>query len=220
MARKEFLQRGLRGMSIGTALMACACIMAGERSADGTKDGPMTAVTAEAQSTVEFRIHPIGPPNADTLKLAAEWDGQGEHTQFDILLRTPSPKADRPFTFSKGWLMARPPSQAKAFISRIAEIHGVKSSYKRFAPVDDLPMTIAILGRDLSRGTAEGDMVAGGFRSSPPGPWMSVKLFLKDGEVELYLNINVTAGVAEFSVKDPEYGKALLPILASVLEAP
>jgi hypothetical protein len=116
--------------------------------------------------------------------------------------------------------MARPPSQAKAFISRIAEIHGVKSSYKRFAPVDDLPMTIAILGRDLSRGTAEGDMVAGGFRSSPPGPWMSVKLFLKDGEVELYLNINVTAGVAEFSVKDPEYGKALLPILASVVEAP
>ena len=63
------------------------------------------------------------------------------------------------------------------------------------------------------------NMVAGGFTSSPPGPWMSTKLFFGDGEIELYMNINTQDGIAEFTVKDEGNGTGLLPILTSVLES-
>lgn len=172
------------------------------------------------EGAVTFRINEAAPPNSDTLKVTAQWTEHEQVTQFDIVLLTPPLTADQPFTFSKGWLIARAPSQSRAFVSRIAAIHGVPDRYPAPQPVDSLFFSAAILGQALSRGVDENNMVAGGFRPDPPGPWMSAKLFFGDGEIEIYLNINRKDGVAEFSVKDPTYGRDLLPILASVLEAP
>ena len=105
-------------------------------------------------------------------------------------------------------------------MKRLAAIHGVPATYVNTAPVDSLPVSIAILGCDLSRGVAANDVVAGGFTSSPPGPWTSIKLFFGDGSAELYLNINVKDSIAEFAVKDEANGPDLLPFLGSVIEAP
>ena len=173
----------------------------------------------EASDAIAFAVKPMTGSDADTLKLSATWDLNNEHTRFDIVLLTPPTNPKDPFTFSKGWLIAHTPSDAKAFVSRIAAIHGVPDTFTVLPSVDSVPMTAAILGKDLSRGITKDDMVAGGFKSSPAGPWLSTKLFFGDGEIELYMNINTRDGIAEFAVKDPGNGTGLLPILTSVLEA-
>jgi hypothetical protein len=71
------------------------------------------------------------------------------------------------------------------------------------------------LGTSLSRQSGE-NVIGGSFTSSKPGNWIAVKLFLADGEGEVYLNINPAIGQGEFTTKDPEYGEVVLRELASV----
>jgi len=61
---------------------------------------------------------------------------------------------------------------------------------------------------------------AGAFRGDPPGPWLVTKLFLAEGDAELFLNVDIKDGLAEFLPKDPEYGELLIPLLGSILTAP
>jgi hypothetical protein len=59
----------------------------------------------------------------------------------------------------------------------------------------------------------------GGFAENPRGDWTAMKLFLGKGEdeAEIFFNINAVAGQGEFSIKDEDYGDAVLKELASVL---
>ncbi|HNR55195.1 MAG TPA: hypothetical protein PKJ19_08520 [Flavobacteriales bacterium] len=172
---------------------------------------------------VAFSVEPIGTPGEDTLRLMAVWEGEGERTQFDLVLTTPDPQEGQPFAFGKGWMIARPPSQAHQFLARLAAAHGVDGRYGKLAATDTLPMTVGILGRNLSRGHSVQPTIAGVYSSDPPGPWLSTKLFLDEssesGALELFLNINLEERKAEFSVKDPAYGPSLLTVLATVLES-
>ena len=51
----------------------------------------------------------------------------------------------------------------------------------------------------------------------PPGNWTAMKLFLADGEGEVFLNINARDGVGEFSIKDEDYATIVVTELAKVL---
>ena len=59
-------------------------------------------------------------------------------------------------------------------------------------------------------------MIGGSFTSTKPGEWIACKVFLADGEAEVYLNINPVIGQGEFTTKDPEYGAVVLRELAKV----
>ena len=141
-------------------------------------------------------------------------DGEPFAFRLEMLLKTP--KGDMPFTFSKGAIIREPGADGTHFLKDVAraiEADGdVPSQADR---VDRLDFSTAILGTSLSRETGE-DVIGGSFTSNKPGDWMAFKLFLADGEGEVYLNINPAVGQGEFTTKDTEYGEIVLRELAKV----
>ena len=78
--------------------------------------------------------------------------------------------------------------------------------------VDTLSFDVVVLGTDMVR------FESGTFINRPGGHWIVTKIFLgKDGDGEVFLNLDPVAGVGEFSLKDEEYGNTILDALASVL---
>jgi hypothetical protein len=75
---------------------------------------------------------------------------------------------------------------------------------------DSLRVEVALLGVNVAR------LSEGGF-TGDKGDWITAKLFLADGEAEVYLNLNPRGGRAELAVKDEEYGPLVLRELARVL---
>ena len=78
---------------------------------------------------------------------------------------------------------------------------------------EELAFDAVILGQHQSRNAARG------YASSPAGDWTAMKLFLPKGDDEgqVFLNLNVVLGKAEFSIKDSDYGDYLLEQFAKVL---
>jgi hypothetical protein len=60
--------------------------------------------------------------------------------------------------------------------------------------------------------------VAGTFGSEPKGDWVAAKLFLGDGEGEVFLNLDPIGGYGELSMKDEAYGDAVLHELGRLLQ--
>jgi hypothetical protein len=120
------------------------------------------------------------------------------------------------FAFSKGAIIREKDADGQQFLAEVARaIESEVAAPMTSELVDRLEFSTAILGTSLSRGTS-GNTVAGGFTSSKPGNWSALKLFLADGEGEVFLNINPIAGIGEFSTKDPDYGEVVLRELATV----
>ena len=73
--------------------------------------------------------------------------------------------------------------------------------------------TYAEIGINLSQA------IDGGFVENPPGHWRALKLFFGEGdsEAQVFLNINPQAGKGQFSMKDPDYGDAILIELVKAL---
>lgn len=180
-------------------------------------------VTSEVPDAVAFAIIPDVIPNQDTLRFTAIWTNGRDSTRFKVVMTTPEAREPQQFVFGRGWLIASGPSRSRGLINRLADIHGVLARYPPREPVDSLAISVGILGHRLSRtDEMQGYVLAGGFTPDPPGPWLCTKLFLDEisGEpVELFLNVNMRDKRAEFMVKDPANGTALLSVLASVFEA-
>jgi hypothetical protein len=172
-----------------------------------------------SEGALGFRISELPSTRPGTRHWRATWDSAGQRTQFDIVLLVPPPGDSAPFEFTHGWLLRRAPSESGLFLAQLAALHHVPFGDIGFETHDSLPFTAAILGRDQSQGTSPSDLRAGAFRSDPPGPWLVTKLFLADGDAELFFNVDSADGVAEFVPKDPEYGRLLLPLLGSILKA-
>lgn len=84
--------------------------------------------------------------------------------------------------------------------------------------MNKLSFSAAILGIGMSRYKDDsGSAITGGFTSNPKGDWIVTKIFLADGEAEVYLNINKRLGRGEFSIKDKMYGNQVIEELARVL---
>jgi hypothetical protein len=75
----------------------------------------------------------------------------------------------------------------------------------------ELRLTVGILGNRLTRGPADrGQVFAGEFSNAQPGSWLVTKLFLGEGEAEVFLALNAKEGSALLIKKDPEYGEAVV----------
>jgi hypothetical protein len=68
-----------------------------------------------------------------------------------------------------------------------------------------------ILGENQSRSSD------GSFSDKLRGDWIAMKIFLANGEGEVFLNLNPGASKAEFSIKDSDYGDVVLAELARIL---
>ena len=155
----------------------------------------------------------------DSLRVfRAVYEQRGTRAEFLIEFRTAEPSDDFPFAISIGTIRRVPSSNASALLADLAtalEASEIPASRER---VDSLPFEIGLMGTRLSRGPAESGMLyAGEFASDPPGEWIVGKLFLADGEGEVFLALNPTIGRGEFIAKDPEYGNIVVRELARVL---
>lgn len=132
----------------------------------------------------------------------------------EMLLKTR--KGDVPLAFSKGAFIREPGADGTLFLQEVARaIEAEGHLPSKSDRVDRLAFSTAILGSGLSRQAGD-DVIGGSFTSSKPGNWIAFKLFLADGEGEVYLNIDPVTGQGEFTTKDPEYGEVVLRELAKV----
>ncbi|MCA8986968.1 MAG: hypothetical protein KDA78_04975 [Planctomycetaceae bacterium] len=125
-------------------------------------------------------------------------------------------KGDFPIAFSTGAIIREPGSDGRQFLREVAQaIESEVAPPVSSERLERLDFDTAILGASLSRQPGN-NVIAGNFTSSQSGNWIAFKLFLADGEGEVFLNINPTSGMGEFATKDPEYGEVVLRELASV----
>ena len=126
------------------------------------------------------------------------------------------PTNDSPFVFTKGALVREAVSDGDWFLAELARVLAAKEVPKNPDAVERLEFDAAVLGTELSR-QAGADQLAGSFTSQPPGHWIATKVFVADGEGEFFLNLNPAGGWGEISIKDEEYGDAVIEALAPIL---
>jgi hypothetical protein len=135
---------------------------------------------------------------------------------FEIEIGKNEPPAGSQFSFASAALVRRPNSDCTSFLSALAPELGSRGGLPSPHAVNRINASVAILGTKLSRSTQQGEL-AGSFAADPPGSWTSTKLFLADGEGEVFLNLNLDEGIGEFSLKDEDYASIVVTELAKVL---
>lgn len=162
-----------------------------------------------------FKLEPVDAKKPGRVGWLATYEGGGKVARFRIELLSEPKGASLP-TFVRCSLTREPGSDGSVLLRDLARALGGRVP----APgpgVETLDVAAALLGRDLSRG-GKGNLVAGTFGSEPKGPWLATKLFLGDGEGEVFLNLDPVGGYGEFSMKDPEYGTSVVRELARLLQ--
>jgi len=169
--------------------------------------------------SVRFRVEEVSSIVLDGIPRKtwlATHERDGKLARFRIELKLAPPKPGSFFSMTTGALHREAESQPEELLKALA----AALDAKRAGPVSErrnsLSFSVAILGQNLSRG-GKAKATAGSFSSNPPGGWMATKIFLADGEGEVFLNLNPAQGVGEFSIKDSEYGDIVLRELAKVL---
>ena len=159
-----------------------------------------------------FRVTGLGTTESGASRYLATIDGP-PMCQFQVWIEK-SNQEGMPFSFADAALLRQPGSDCTAYLRELAKQLGFRGELPRPAPADRLAASVAILGTSQSR-SADAD--AGTFSSTPAGHWLVTKLFLANGEGEVYLNINARDGVGEFSIKDEEYATIVVTQLAKIL---
>lgn len=138
----------------------------------------------------------------------------GATCEFEIAMQNESSGG---MTIGSGSIERRPATDCRAFLEALAPAIGYREAALPAPPRESrLTISLATLGTNLSRARTRPD-TAGAFSSKPSGDWTAMKVFVKDGDGEVFLNLNVKEGVGEFSVKDEDYATTVLTELAKVL---
>jgi hypothetical protein len=164
---------------------------------------------------VVFELEPVDAKTPGRVGWRATYEGGGKVARFRIEL-APEPKDATLPTFVRCSLSREPGSDGSVLLHDLARALGGRVP----APgpgVETLDVVAALLGRDLSRG-GTGNLVAGAFGSDPKGPWIATKLFLGDGDGEVFLNLDPFGRFGELSMKDRSYGTNVVRELARLLQ--
>ena len=170
---------------------------------------------ASGPESVVFKLAAAAATTPGRVGWLATYETGGKVARFRIELE-PEPRGASLPAFVRCGLFREPGSDASVLLRDLARALG-----GRVPPtgpgVEALEVSAVLLGRDLSRG-GQGSRVAGAFGSEPKGTWVSTKLFLGDGESEVFLNLDPIGRYGEFSMKDPAYGGAVLRELGRLLQ--
>jgi hypothetical protein len=132
----------------------------------------------------------------------------GRDATFDLDLGPRRPASSRDFSFAHGVLHGGGGSAPDAFLKALAEALEAGAPWPGRAAAVEMPLDVGILGDSLARGALDqkGRVIAGEFTDARPGSWLVAKLFLKDGEAEVFLALSATERLGLLIKKDPEYG--------------
>ena len=170
------------------------------------------------EGSVPFRIAEVSRKSAaDSQEVTwlSTHESAKAKAQFLIVMQLKQAPKDSSFSFSKGSFRRVPGSKPGEFIKQLSTALAAKKPRLSKSQLQELPFDIAILGSNLSRGRS--GQIAGGFVSKPQGTRIATKVFLANGEGEVFLNIDPASGVGEFSIKDEEYGDIVVEELSKVL---
>jgi hypothetical protein len=165
---------------------------------------------------VQFKITEVSKKpisDGDEIVWLASHQSAKGIAKFKISIQIKSQSGGSIFTFSEGSFIRVADSKSAGLIGQLVSALSAKKIPASSKKVDLLKFNLAILGVDRSRSGGN----KGGFTSEPKGSWIVTKIFLADGEGEVYLCLDVANGVGEFSIKDEEYGDIVVKELARVL---
>jgi hypothetical protein len=202
--------------TVWVTLFAAACFLLSscKRESGSGSMGPNNG-------SLFFHIEETGSTQTDaaTVKTwSAIYDVDDKTGKFNIELTLTKSKGDVPMAFGKGAFRHDSASDSSKLLQDLAVLLEAKNLTPPQNKTNTLNFPTAVLGVNLSRGQGK-DVLAGTFTSDPKGDWISVKLFVTDGDKdgEVYLNLNSKTGQGEFAIKDPDYGDTVWHELARVL---
>jgi hypothetical protein len=162
------------------------------------------------ERAVGFNLLPLQSSGGTRRWLATYTDENGT-TKFSIELKAPAtPEAANP-SLSTGAFHAEAGSNPLPLLQSLKKALEAKHMPKQTKQAEVLPFEYMILGDHQSRSSS------GSFSHNPGGNWIATKIFLAGDQAEVYLNLNPELHQAEFSIKDADYGDAVLAELAKVL---
>jgi hypothetical protein len=197
-------------MKHALALAACLSLL---WSAWGLADA---AASAPAGQPGALRILETGATVDGSTRYLADAGRPAKPCTFEILIGKSKPAGGGLFGFAPASLIRRPAADCAPFLKELAPHLGFKGKLPAPRSEDRLVASVAVLGTNQSRVT-KSPKVAGGFSSEPPGNWTVMKLFLADGEGEVFLNVNAADHIGEFSTKDEDYATVVITELAKIL---
>ena len=161
---------------------------------------------------VLLNILPVHGTEGSQGWLAAYTDESGI-TKFRIELDPPVKSSDVLMSSGKGRFLAEAESNPILLLEALKKALQAKHMPTKARKTDVLLFDYIIVGENQTR------LADGGFADKPKGTWTAMKIFLSHGkdEGEVYLNIDAVDHQAELSIKDSEYGDAVLQELANVL---
>jgi len=164
---------------------------------------------------VQFRIQALSQ-DAKSQTWLATYTKNGKTACWKIRLDGTTRQAENPVQFGKGAFLKAEHSDPSALLPELARVLGAHKKLTAVRHVPRLPFAAALLGENMSR-IVEKDGSSSGFAPDPPGGWQVMKVFVGANDAEVFLNLNPTSGIGEFSPKDEEYGDEVLHDLARVL---
>ena len=168
---------------------------------------------SEALARGAFRITETKSPGTGGTWYLARGSGA---CAFEVVIGTPKSGPGGLFSMAPATISRHQGADCSSFLHDLALELGFTGKIPAPPPVAQLSAAVVILGTNQSR-SPDGSTTAGAFLSKPPGHCTLMKLFLADGEGEVFLNLNAQDGVGEFSMKDEEYGEVVVGELAKVL---
>jgi len=159
-------------------------------------------------NAVKFDIFPAGGSGGGQSFFANYTDGE-RNTKFRIEIGPASAVQDRADVLSgMGRFSAEPGSDPTVLLGSLKVALQAKHTPQNTMHLDELQFTYMLIGDHEKR---QSD---GSFTAEPAGNWIVMKITLGRGEV--FLNLNPVDAIAEFSMKDPKYGDAVVSELAKV----
>jgi hypothetical protein len=207
------LRPNLRPAAVLTVSIAISLSLAGCKPHSTDQEARLAAPYSPTAGAVLLNILPVHNTEGSQTWLATYMDESGT-TRFRIELDPPAKSNDKSFLMSsgKGRFLAEVGSNPIPLLESLKKALQAKHMPTKARKTEELPFDYVIIGENQTRSAD------GGFAEKPKGTWTAMKIFLPHGkdEGEVYLNIDAVGHQAEFSIKDSDYGDAVLQELANV----
>ena len=153
---------------------------------------------------MRLRASELPTPSSDERVWRVTFDAKTSSAAFDVLLHVPARmNPDSSLVITPGVLRRVPGGNGRAFLDSLAHAFGADSLPRAVARADSLSLDVGFLGTRLSHSRGKW-VYAGEFTSAPAGNWIVTKLFMADGEAEVFFAIDTSTGEAQLIEKDSD----------------
>jgi hypothetical protein len=201
----------LIGLALASLVLVLASLVLPSVS-DARAVASTTAAPTEVLAAGAFHLERL-PPGTDGTTAYRAFTGADQRCEFVVRLRQSTSAQTASIEFASASIERRGATDCTQFLRALAPELGFSGPLPAIRPTQSISLEAALLGTHQSRSHGPG----GGFSSTPPGPWLLLKLFFNDDEGEVFLNLNPEDGIGEFALKDQEYATVVVTELAKVL---